>query len=71
MEGHKKLYEEALVKEIMINTALYVQDLMQDNTDLSEEDLCMFLEENYSEIIEEALSANDDNDEDIDNWKKE
>jgi hypothetical protein len=73
LEHHKKLYEEALVKEIMISTALCVQELIQDDSNISEEEICMFLEENYPSIIEETLTAemDDEEDEESDSWKKE
>ena len=64
MEKPKKLYEESLVKEIMISTALCVQDLMQDDANISPEDICLFLEENYPSIIEETLSADEEEGED-------
>ena len=66
MDNTKKLYEEALVKEIMISTALYIQELMQDDANISEEEICLFLEENYLDIIEEALSAEVEDEEDRD-----
>lgn len=69
MDNTKKLYEEALVKEIMISTAICVQDLIQDNANISEEEICLFLEENYPNIIEETLSAEvEDEEEDSDTW---
>ena len=73
MEHPKKLYEEALVKEIMISTALCIQELIQDDASISEEKICLFLEENYPNIIEETLSdeLDDEEDEESDSWKKE
>jgi len=66
LEEHKKLYEEALVKEIMVSTALCIQELVQDDKSISEEDVCQFLDENYRSIIEETLSEELDQDEDPD-----
>ena len=57
MQEHKKLYEEELVKEIMISTALCVQELIQENKEITEEELCQFFEEHYQNIIEETLNA--------------
>ncbi len=66
MEVHKKLYEEALVKEIMISTALYVQDLLYEESEISEEELCQFIEEQYQNIIEDALSQDYEEDDLLD-----
>ena len=64
MEGHKKLYEEELVKEIMISTALCIQELIKDDKKISEESICQFMEEHYHSIIEETLNAEMDDGED-------
>ncbi len=70
MEEHKKLYEEALVKEIMVSTALCIQELVQDDKTINEEDVCQFLDENYRSIIEETLAGEMDGEEDPDeDWK--
>jgi hypothetical protein len=68
LQGYKKLYEEALVKEIMISTALCIQELMQEDINISEEEICLFLDENYPEIIEEALCSRDEGD--SEDWKE-
>jgi len=62
VEEHKRLYEEALVKEIMQSTALYVQELLSEEPDIDEDNLCNWIEENFRQIIEETLA---DDDEDI------
>lgn len=62
MEEHKKLYEEALVKEIMLSTALYVQEVLQEEGEMEEEQLCSWIEQNYHLIIEETLSGEEDDD---------
>jgi len=75
LEEHKKLYEEALVKEIMVSTALCIQELVQDDKTINEDDICQFLDENYRSIIEETLAGEIDQEEDSDedpdeDWKK-
>ncbi len=71
MEEHKRLYEEALVKEIMISTALCIQELVQDDSSLNEEDICNFMDENFKSIIEDTLSSNIDEEDATDDWKDE
>jgi len=71
LDNTKKLYEEALVKEIMISTALCIQELIQDDANISEEEICLFLEENYPNIIEETLSAEVEDEDDSDEWKED
>jgi hypothetical protein len=38
--------------------------MVQENRDLSEEDVCIFMEENYQDLIDEALSPDDDSEQD-------
>ncbi len=57
MTGHRRLYEERLVKEIMISTALCIQELLLDDPDAGEDEICEFVEANYSSIIEETIAA--------------
>jgi len=70
LEEHKKLYEEALVKEIMVSTALCIQELVQDDKTINEDDICQFLDENYRSIIAETLAGELDQDDDPEeDWK--
>jgi hypothetical protein len=52
-----KMYEEELVKEIMISTALCVQELIMDDPDARQDDIFEFVEANYHHIINETLRA--------------
>jgi hypothetical protein len=70
MENHKKLYEEALVKEIMISTALCIQEMLVEDPNIGDEDVCQFIEENYGSIIEETLSSDtQEGDDDTESWE--
>lgn len=57
MAGRRKLYEEKLVKEIMISTALCIQELLLDDPDAAEDEVCDFVEANYNSIIDETIAA--------------
>jgi hypothetical protein len=51
------MYDEELVKEIMISTALCVQELLMDDPDARQDDIFEFVEANYHHIITETLRA--------------
>lgn len=51
------MYDEELVKEIMISTALCVQELLMDDPDAAQDDIFDFVETNFKHIIVETLRA--------------
>ncbi len=51
------MYDEDLVKEIMISTALCVQEMMLDDPNAKQDDLFEFVENNFRQIIRETLLA--------------
>ena len=57
MQEPMKMYEEELVKEIMISTALCVHELLMDDPDARQDDVFEFVEANYHQIIAETLRA--------------
>lgn len=52
-----KMYDEDLVREIMISTALCVQELLMDDPQAHQDDVFEFVETNYRHIITETLRA--------------
>jgi hypothetical protein len=52
-----KMYDEELVKEIMISTALCVQELLMDDPRAEQDDIFEFVETNFRHIITETLRA--------------
>ncbi len=57
MQEHLKMYDEELVKEIMISTALCVQELLMDDPQAAQDDIFDFVEINFQHIITETLRA--------------
>ena len=57
MQEHLKMYDEELVKEIMISTALCVQELLMDDPQAAQDDIFDFVETNFKHIITETLRA--------------
>lgn len=57
MQEHLKMYDEELVKEIMISTALCVQELLMDDPQARQDDIFDFVETNFKHIITETLRA--------------
>jgi len=51
------MYDEELVKEIMISTALCVQELLMDDPQAAQDDIFDFVETNFRHIITETLRA--------------
>ncbi len=51
------MYDEELVKEIMISTALCVQELLMDDPRAAQDDVFDFVETNFRHIITETLRA--------------
>ncbi|HKP96220.1 MAG TPA: hypothetical protein VJ385_10720 [Fibrobacteria bacterium] len=57
MQERLKMYDEELVKEIMISTALCVQELLMDDPRAAQDDIFDFVETNFQHIITETLRA--------------
>lgn len=57
VEYQHRLYEEKLVKEIMLSTAICVQELLMDDPKAREDEIFEFVESNFRQIIIETLSA--------------
>lgn len=57
MQEHLRMYDEELVKEIMISTALCVQELLMDDPQAAQDDVFDFVETNFRHIITETLRA--------------
>lgn len=57
MSEHLKMYDEELVKEIMISTALCIQELLMDDPQAQQDDIFEFVESNFQHIITETLRA--------------
>ena len=57
MRQHLKMYEEDLVREIMISTALCIQELLMDDPQARQDDVFEFVETNFQHIITETLRA--------------
>lgn len=57
MQEHLKMYDEELVKEIMISTALCVQELLMDDPQARQDDIFDFVESNFKHIITETLRS--------------
>jgi hypothetical protein len=61
MKGkHCKLYDEQLVKNIMISAGLMTLNYLKDKKVVDKEDICEFIEVNADSIIEDTLSEMDD-----------
>lgn len=51
------MYDEDLVKEIMISTALCVHEMLRDDPKAREDDIYEFIESSFRQIIDETLIA--------------
>lgn len=57
MQNRLKMYDEDLVREIMISTALCIQELLMDDPNARQDDVFEFVETNFQHIITETLRA--------------
>lgn len=57
MSDPVKMYEEELVKEIMISTALCVHEMLKDDPEARQDDIYEFIEASFRQIIDETLTA--------------
>jgi len=61
MKGkHCRLYDEQLVKNIMISASLLTLDYVKEKKSVDEEELCEFIEVNADNIIEDTLDEMDE-----------
>jgi hypothetical protein len=51
------MYDEDLVKEIMISTALCVHEMLRDDPQAKADDIYEFVESSFRQIIDETLIA--------------
>ena len=51
------MYDEDLVKEIMICTALCVQEMLLDDPNARQEEILEYLDKNGGQIIQETVQA--------------
>lgn len=52
---HKRLYDESLVRNIMLASAYCVKDLVDENPNFNDDDIYEFIENNYMNIIQDTL----------------
>lgn len=64
---YRRLFEESLVHNIMLATAYCIKDLLEDNPDLTDEDVYEFIEENYQSIIQDTLEEFQNQEQEISN----
>jgi hypothetical protein len=57
VQEHVKMYDEDLVREIMISTALCIQELLMDDPQARQDDIFEFVDTNFQHIITETLRA--------------
>ena len=56
MGNHCRLYDENLVRNIMISTAVSILEYVNQNKKINVEDVCEFVEFNADDIIDETIS---------------
>ncbi len=56
MGNHCRLYDENLVRNIMISTAVSILEYVKQNRQVNVEDICEFIEFNADDIIDETIS---------------
>jgi hypothetical protein len=57
VQNRLKMYDEDLVREIMISTALCIQELLMDDPNARQDDVFEFVDTNFQHIITETLRA--------------
>ena len=57
MKGKQcKLYDENIVRNIMVSTGMAVYEFMQKNKAPGEEDICEYVEESAADIIAKTIA---------------
>ena len=64
MGNHCRLYDENLVRNIMISTAVSILEYVNQNKKINVEDICEFVEFNADDIIDETISNLNNEEED-------
>lgn len=73
MGNHCKLYDENIVRNIMISTGVSIMEFVKDHDAANADDVCDFIEDNAEKIISETIKNlngdehirdNDDDDDD-------
>jgi hypothetical protein len=60
MEGeHCRLYDEQLLKSIMVSTGLSVMDFLKVKAPYDEEEVCRYIENNADKIIDRTIDGLD------------
>lgn len=65
MGNHCRLYDENLVRNIMISTAVSILEYVNQNKKISVEDICEFVEFNADDIIDETINNLNNEDEEM------
>lgn len=52
---HCRLYDEELVKNIMVSTGLLILDYLKEKPEIDEAELCDFIETNADNIIDDTI----------------
>ncbi len=61
--SHCRLYDENLVRNIMITTGISIMEFVKENRNAKTEEVCEFVEYNADDIIAETIkNLNHDND---------
>ena len=64
MGNHCRLYDENLVRNIMISTAVSILEYVNQNKKVNVEDICEFIEFNADDIIDETINNLNNEDDD-------
>lgn len=59
--SHCRLYDENLVRNIMISTGVSIIEYVKENKNINKEDICEFIEFNAYDIISETIKSLSDN----------
>ncbi len=60
---HCRLYDENLVRNIMLSTGLSVLEYLRGNKNVDDDDICEFIEINAGTIIEDTIEQLNNEDE--------
>lgn len=61
MGNHYKLYDENLVRNIMMSTGMSIMEFVKDNRTVGPEEVCDFIEFNADNIIAGTIKGMDNN----------
>ena len=63
---YRRLYDEQLVKDIMVSASLLTYDFLKEKVIIDEDDICEFIEENAENIIEDTINEMNEPDSTLD-----